>query len=103
MPGTYVPSLGQAPRRRIGVRPLDTLNANAAVILAAVRGEGAEQSLGDALRSGWPELALYLAAGAVYIAIGVTFVEFLFSWIVAAVFLLIAVVGLPALVRRLRR
>jgi hypothetical protein len=88
--------------RRIGVRPLDTSNANAAVILAAVRGEGAEQSLGDALRSGWRELAHYLAAGAVYIAIGVTFVEFLFSWVVAAGFLLLSVLALPALVRRLR-
>jgi hypothetical protein len=87
----------------MGVRPLDTSDANAAVILAAVRGEGAERSLGDVLRAGWQELALYLAAGAVYVAIGVTFVEFLFSWVVAAVFLLIAVVALPELVRRLRR
>jgi hypothetical protein len=93
----------RAPRWPDRGQTLDTSTANAAVILAAVRGEGAEQSLGDVLRSGWRELALYLAAGAVYVAIGVTFVEFLFSWVVAAVFLLIAVVAVPALVGRLRR
>ena len=76
--------------------------ADAAVILAPVRGE-AQPSLGEVLRAGWRELALYLAAGAVYVAIGVTFVEFLFSWIVAAGYLLLCVVGLPALVHRLRR
>jgi hypothetical protein len=76
--------------------------SGAAVILAAVRGVGTEPSLGDALRSGWRELALYLAAGAVYIAIGVTAVEFLFSWAVAAGYLLLSVVVIPRLVRRLR-
>jgi uncharacterized membrane protein (DUF485 family) len=49
------------------------------------------------------ELALYLAAGVVYIAIGVAFPEFLFTWIVAAAYLLVCVVALPALVRRLLR
>ena len=43
----------------------------------------------------WPELA--------YVAIGVAFPEFLFSWIVAAGYLLICVVLLPALVRIARR
>ena len=48
------------------------------------------------------ELALYLAAGVVYVAIGVALPEFLFSWYVAAGYLL-CVVALPALVRRLLR
>ncbi len=59
--------------------------------------------LREALAAGWRELALYLAAGVVYVAIGVAFVEFLFSWFVAAAYLLLWVVALPALVRRLRR
>jgi hypothetical protein len=49
------------------------------------------------------ELALYLAAGVVYVAIGVAVPEFLFSWFVAATYLLVCVVALPAIVRRLRR
>jgi hypothetical protein len=48
------------------------------------------------------ELTLYLVAGAVYIALGVAVPEFLFSWIEAAVYLLIAVWILPALMGRLR-
>jgi hypothetical protein len=59
--------------------------------------------LREALAAGWHELALYLAAGVVYVAIGVTAVEFLFSWYVAAGYLLLCVVALPALVRLLRR
>jgi hypothetical protein len=59
--------------------------------------------LREALRAGWRELALYLAAGVVYIAIGVAAVEFLFSWFVAVGYLLLTVVALPALVRRLLR
>jgi hypothetical protein len=66
-----------------------------------VRGDGSPPTLRDALAAGWPELALYVGAGVVYVAIGVTFVEFLFSWVVAAGFLLLGVVALPALVRRL--
>jgi hypothetical protein len=49
------------------------------------------------------ELALYAAAGAVYVVLGVFFPAFLFSWPVGAGFLLVSVVGLPALVRRIRR
>jgi membrane protein implicated in regulation of membrane protease activity len=49
------------------------------------------------------ELALYLVAGVVYVAIGVAVPEFLFSWYVAAAYLLLCVVALPALVRRLLR
>jgi hypothetical protein len=48
------------------------------------------------------ELALYLAAGVVYIALGVAVPELLFSWVEGAAFLLIAVWLLPALVARLR-
>lgn len=71
------------------------------VILAPVRGDGAPETLRGALAAGWRELALYLAAGVVYVAIGVTKVEFLFSWFVAAGYLLLCVVALPALGRRL--
>jgi hypothetical protein len=46
-------------------------------------------------------LALYLAAGAVYIAIGVKAPEFLFSWAVAAAYLLLSIVILPSLARSL--
>lgn len=48
------------------------------------------------------ELALYVAAGVVYIALGVAIPELLFSWIEGAVFLLLAVWILPALVGRRR-
>jgi hypothetical protein len=58
--------------------------------------------LRETVEAGWRELALYLVAGIVYVAIGVTAVEFLFSWFVAAGYLLICVVALPALVRRVR-
>jgi hypothetical protein len=49
------------------------------------------------------ELAPYAAAGVVYVAIGVAFPEFLFSWIVGVGFLLLCVVTLPALIRFLRQ
>jgi hypothetical protein len=48
------------------------------------------------------ELALYLVAGAAYIALGVAVPELLFSWVEGAVFLLLAVWVLPALMERLR-
>jgi hypothetical protein len=48
------------------------------------------------------ELALYLATGAIYVALGVAFPELLFSWPAGAGFLLLGVWILPALVRRLR-
>jgi hypothetical protein len=47
------------------------------------------------------ELALYGVAGIVYVVLGVTVPELLFSWVEAAVYLLVAVWILPALVRRL--
>ena len=53
--------------------------------------------------SGRLTLGLYLAAAAGYLTIGVFFPDFLFSWLTAAVFLLVAVWALPALVRRLLR
>ena len=45
--------------------------------------------------------ALYGAAAAVYIVLGVVVPEVLFSWVEGAAFLLVAVVVLPSLVRRL--
>jgi hypothetical protein len=48
------------------------------------------------------ELALYLAAGVAYIALGVAVPELLFSWVEGAVFLLLAVWVLPALLERMR-
>jgi hypothetical protein len=48
------------------------------------------------------ELALYVAAGVVYIALGVAVPELLFSWIEGAIYLLVAVWILPALLGRLR-
>lgn len=48
------------------------------------------------------ELALYVAAGVVYIALGVAVPELLFSWVECAAFLLVAVWVLPALLGRLR-
>lgn len=49
------------------------------------------------------ELALYLATGVAYIALGVAFPELLFSWPVGAGFLLLCVWILPAAFRRLVR
>jgi hypothetical protein len=68
-----------------------------------VRPDGAPSRIRDALAGGRRELALYLAAAAVYIAVGVAKPELLFSWVVAAGYLLFAVVALPFVVRRLRR
>ena len=48
------------------------------------------------------ELALYVSAGAVYVALGIGVPELLFSWVEGAVFLLLAVWILPALIRRFR-
>jgi hypothetical protein len=72
------------------------------VILALVREDGSPSGLRAAFEAGRRELAVYLAAGVVYVAVGVAFPEFLFSWIVATAYLLLCVVGLPALVHRLR-
>jgi hypothetical protein len=65
-----------------------------------VHEDGSPSSLRKALAAGWRELALYLAAGVVYVAIGVNVPEFLFSWVVAAGYLLLCVVVVPALARR---
>jgi hypothetical protein len=68
-----------------------------------VRADGSPSGLREGLAAGWRQLALYLAAGIVYVAIGVAFPEFLFAWITATGFLLAFVVLLPALLRLLRR
>ena len=54
-------------------------------------------------RNELPPLLLYLAAAAVYVTIGVLHPTFLYSWFVAAVFLLLAAWLLPAAIRRLLR
>lgn len=48
------------------------------------------------------EPALYLAAAIAYVALGVAVPDFLFSWVVGAAFLLLAVWLVPSLLRRLR-
>jgi hypothetical protein len=58
--------------------------------------------LRESLAAGWKELAAYLAAGVVYVAMGVAVPEFLFSWVVAAGYLLLCFVVVPVIVRRLR-
>ena len=68
-----------------------------------MRADGAPSSVREALGRGWRELALYLGAGALYVAIGVAVPEFMFSWVVAAGYLLVVVVAVPFLVGRLRR
>jgi hypothetical protein len=47
-------------------------------------------------------LALHAAVAAAYVTLGVLVPELLFSWPVGAAFFLLGVVGVPALVRRLR-
>jgi hypothetical protein len=68
-----------------------------------VRPDGSPSGLREALAGGRRELALYLGAGVVYVAIGVAFPEFLFSWVVATGYLLLCVVVLPMVVRLARR
>lgn len=64
-------------------------------------GFGASSASGIGFRG--VELARYVAAGVVYVAIGVAFPDFLLSWVVAAAYLLAVMWLLPALVRRARR
>ena len=47
-------------------------------------------------------LAVYLVAAAVYIGIGLSNTNFLLSWPVAAVYLLVTAWLVPAAIRRLR-
>ena len=68
-----------------------------------MRGEGSPSGLREALAAGRRELALYLVAGVVYVAVGAAFPEFLFTWVVAAGYLVLTVVLVPALVRVVRR
>ena len=49
------------------------------------------------------DLLLYAAAGVVYVAIGAFVPDFLFSWVVAAAFLVAWVLVVPAILRRVRR
>lgn len=53
-------------------------------------------------RSDLPTLAIYLAAGALYILIGILETDFLLSWYVGAAYLLLVVWVVPAAVRRFR-
>ena len=48
-------------------------------------------------------LAVYVAAGATYVTIGVFFPRAVLSWVEGAAFLLLVVAVLPTLVNRLRR
>ena len=48
------------------------------------------------------DVALYLAGGVVWIAIGVAYPPFMLSSVTAAAYLLAVVWSLPALVRKLR-
>lgn len=65
-----------------------------------MREDGSPSRLRDALTAGRRELALYLATGVAYVAVGVVFPEILFAWLVCVVFLLVCVVVLPDLVDR---
>ena len=47
-------------------------------------------------------LALYVAAGVVYVAIGVSFPDFLYSSVVAVLYVVAACWALPEGIRRLR-
>lgn len=67
-----------------------------------MRPDGSPPGLRKALAAGRGELALYVGAGCVYVAIGIGFPEFLFTWVVAAGFLLLCAVVVPAFARRLR-
>jgi hypothetical protein len=67
-----------------------------------VRDDPNGPGLRETLAVGWRELAAYLAAGIVYVAIGVAVPEFLFSLVVAVGYLLLCLVIVPIAVRRLR-
>ena len=49
------------------------------------------------------DLALYAAGGIVYVCIGAFVPDFLFSWVVAAAFLVAWVLVVPAAIRLIRR
>ena len=68
-----------------------------------MRRDGSPSTVREALAGGRRELVLYLVAAAIYIAIGVAVPEFLFTWVVAAGFLLLVVAIVPYVVRRLRQ
>jgi hypothetical protein len=64
--------------------------------------DATERGLRETFSAGRRELAAYLAAGAVYVGVGVALPEFLFAWAVALGYLVLCLVVLPAVVRRLR-
>jgi hypothetical protein len=68
-----------------------------------VPGEGSVRTLRETLAVGRGELAAYVLAGVVYVAIGVILPDFLFSWFVAAGYLVLCLLTVPALLRRLAR
>ena len=68
-----------------------------------MRRDGSPSGLREALASGWKELALYVAAGVIYVVIGVAAPEFMFPWAVAVGFLLVCVVVVPYAARRALR
>jgi hypothetical protein len=68
-----------------------------------VRRDGSPSTLREGLARGRRELALYLVAGAVYVAVGVAVPELLFAWAAAVGYLLLVVVAVPFVVRRLRQ
>ena len=68
-----------------------------------MRPDGSPSLLREGLAAGRRELTLYVTAGVVYVAIGIAVPEFLFSWVVAAGYLLICLVALPAIARRALR
>jgi hypothetical protein len=68
-----------------------------------VPGEGSVRTLRETLAVGQGELAAYVLAGVVYVAIGVILPDFLFSWFVAAGYLVLCLLTVPALLRRLAR
>jgi hypothetical protein len=67
-----------------------------------MREDDTERTLREAVVAGRRELGLFVAAFVAFVAIGAAVPEFMFSWVVGAGFLVLFVVGLPALARRLR-
>jgi hypothetical protein len=53
-------------------------------------------------RGEWRTFALYAGCSAVYIAIGLVFVDFLLAFVTAAVYLFVTAWLIPAAIRRLR-
>ena len=67
-----------------------------------MRRHGTHPDLWESFVAGRKELAAYLVAGAVYIAIGVQVPEFLFSLFTAIGYVLLCLVVIPKVLRLLR-